>query len=124
MLLAGVVGIEPTSGALETLDKMLTTLDFRAFVKVYFIFTQLFTQLCVFFARKILFTFYYKIEQFFLSYEVAETIRDERAQDYKTFLKLTQSLSYAESPNFVYGPFALEKEQIQIIEKEERDIER
>ena len=64
------------------------------------------------------------IEQFFLSYEVAETIRDERAQDYKTFLKLTQSLTYAESPNFVYGPFALEKEQIQIIEKEERDAER
>lgn len=63
------------------------------------------------------------ISQFDTKYETTLSHRDEYCQKYKELLKLQQSISYAETPSFIYGAMwdTRKNEPVLVEEKDERD---
>lgn len=64
-----------------------------------------------------------EISDFRKTYDALEAQRTELAQEYKALLRLSQQITYAESPSFIFGPLFNEKvhETPEVTEQEEQD---
>lgn len=64
-----------------------------------------------------------EISDFRKTYDTLEAQRTELAQEYKALLRLSQQITYAESPSFIFGPLFNEKVHAapEVTEKEEQD---